>query len=195
MHACSVLVVLQNHHFESNFLCDRALLCQIIYSLLFFASISYRPWIMVCYNSISRELKEKKKMSRANIMYLYIVNFVWVSTTAQITIRLFIYFFASPLFCSALIQIWNATTNTLFCLANHFAFIFILSWRFVVSSLVSLNYLNWLHRFPFQIADFGLSNVFDDQRLLATFCGSPLYASPGTRNACNNYFKQTNLIR
>lgn len=29
-----------------------------------------------------------------------------------------------------------------------------------------------------QIADFGLSNVFDDQRLLATFCGSPLYASP-----------------
>lgn len=30
----------------------------------------------------------------------------------------------------------------------------------------------------FQIADFGLSNVFDDQRLLSTFCGSPLYASP-----------------
>lgn len=30
----------------------------------------------------------------------------------------------------------------------------------------------------FQIADFGLSNVFDDQRLLNTFCGSPLYASP-----------------
>ncbi|KAH8330772.1 hypothetical protein KR067_007324 [Drosophila pandora] len=29
-----------------------------------------------------------------------------------------------------------------------------------------------------KIADFGLSNVFDDQRLLATFCGSPLYASP-----------------
>lgn len=29
-----------------------------------------------------------------------------------------------------------------------------------------------------QIADFGLSNVFDEQRLLATFCGSPLYASP-----------------
>lgn len=33
--------------------------------------------------------------------------------------------------------------------------------------------------FPFQIADFGLSNVFDEKRLLATFCGSPLYASPG----------------
>ncbi|KAG4075968.1 hypothetical protein HA402_003794 [Bradysia odoriphaga] len=32
--------------------------------------------------------------------------------------------------------------------------------------------------FVLQIADFGLSNVFDDQRLLATFCGSPLYASP-----------------
>ncbi|XP_065080909.1 uncharacterized protein Nuak1 isoform X3 [Ochlerotatus camptorhynchus] len=29
-----------------------------------------------------------------------------------------------------------------------------------------------------KIADFGLSNVFDEQRLLATFCGSPLYASP-----------------
>uniref|UniRef100_A0A1A9WLS0 Protein kinase domain-containing protein n=1 Tax=Glossina brevipalpis TaxID=37001 RepID=A0A1A9WLS0_9MUSC len=29
-----------------------------------------------------------------------------------------------------------------------------------------------------KIADFGLSNVFDDHRLLATFCGSPLYASP-----------------
>ncbi|CAG2055557.1 unnamed protein product, partial [Timema podura] len=29
-----------------------------------------------------------------------------------------------------------------------------------------------------RIADFGLSNVFDDQRLLNTFCGSPLYASP-----------------
>ncbi|XP_075236599.1 nuak family kinase 1 [Lycorma delicatula] len=29
-----------------------------------------------------------------------------------------------------------------------------------------------------KIADFGLSNVFDDCRLLGTFCGSPLYASP-----------------
>lgn len=29
-----------------------------------------------------------------------------------------------------------------------------------------------------QIADFGLSNVFDNRRMLATFCGSPLYASP-----------------
>ncbi|XP_024936848.1 uncharacterized protein LOC107263563 isoform X2 [Cephus cinctus] len=29
-----------------------------------------------------------------------------------------------------------------------------------------------------KIADFGLSNVFDEQRLLSTFCGSPLYASP-----------------
>lgn len=29
-----------------------------------------------------------------------------------------------------------------------------------------------------QIADFGLSNVFDNCRLLGTFCGSPLYASP-----------------
>ncbi|XP_011307582.1 serine/arginine repetitive matrix protein 2 [Fopius arisanus] len=29
-----------------------------------------------------------------------------------------------------------------------------------------------------KIADFGLSNVFDDHRLLNTFCGSPLYASP-----------------
>ena len=30
----------------------------------------------------------------------------------------------------------------------------------------------------YQIADFGLSNVFNEQRLLNTFCGSPLYASP-----------------
>ncbi|CAG0880514.1 unnamed protein product [Cyprideis torosa] len=29
-----------------------------------------------------------------------------------------------------------------------------------------------------KIADFGLSNVFDGKRLLNTFCGSPLYASP-----------------
>ncbi|XP_054276428.1 NUAK family SNF1-like kinase 1 isoform X2 [Macrosteles quadrilineatus] len=29
-----------------------------------------------------------------------------------------------------------------------------------------------------KIADFGLSNVFEDTRLLSTFCGSPLYASP-----------------
>lgn len=29
-----------------------------------------------------------------------------------------------------------------------------------------------------KIADFGLSNVFEEKRLLATFCGSPLYASP-----------------
>ncbi|XP_059472424.1 uncharacterized protein LOC132194870 isoform X2 [Neocloeon triangulifer] len=29
-----------------------------------------------------------------------------------------------------------------------------------------------------KIADFGLSNVFDNKRLLSTFCGSPLYASP-----------------
>lgn len=29
-----------------------------------------------------------------------------------------------------------------------------------------------------KIADFGLSNVFNEQRLLNTFCGSPLYASP-----------------
>lgn len=31
---------------------------------------------------------------------------------------------------------------------------------------------------PFQIADFGLSNVYDGKDLLNTFCGSPLYASP-----------------
>ncbi|XP_018901416.2 LOW QUALITY PROTEIN: uncharacterized protein Nuak [Bemisia tabaci] len=29
-----------------------------------------------------------------------------------------------------------------------------------------------------KIADFGLSNVFSESRLLTTFCGSPLYASP-----------------
>lgn len=31
---------------------------------------------------------------------------------------------------------------------------------------------------PDQIADFGLSNVFDQKHHLSTFCGSPLYASP-----------------
>ena len=31
---------------------------------------------------------------------------------------------------------------------------------------------------PPQIADFGLSNVFEEGRLLSTYCGSPLYASP-----------------
>ncbi len=30
----------------------------------------------------------------------------------------------------------------------------------------------------YQIADFGLSNVYDGKNLLNTFCGSPLYASP-----------------
>ncbi len=29
-----------------------------------------------------------------------------------------------------------------------------------------------------KIADFGLSNVFDERHFLQTFCGSPLYASP-----------------
>ncbi|XP_022650043.1 serine/threonine-protein kinase TAO3-like isoform X2 [Varroa destructor] len=29
-----------------------------------------------------------------------------------------------------------------------------------------------------KIADFGLSNVYDEKNLLSTFCGSPLYASP-----------------
>ncbi|GFY01998.1 NUAK family SNF1-like kinase 1 [Trichonephila clavipes] len=29
-----------------------------------------------------------------------------------------------------------------------------------------------------KIADFGLSNVFDEKHLLNTYCGSPLYASP-----------------
>ena len=29
-----------------------------------------------------------------------------------------------------------------------------------------------------KIADFGLSNVFDEKHFLQTFCGSPLYASP-----------------
>lgn len=31
--------------------------------------------------------------------------------------------------------------------------------------------------FP-QIADFGLSNLYHKDKLLQTFCGSPLYASP-----------------
>ena len=29
-----------------------------------------------------------------------------------------------------------------------------------------------------KIIDFGLSNQFDNETLLNTFCGSPLYASP-----------------
>ena len=35
-----------------------------------------------------------------------------------------------------------------------------------------------MNLFPYQIADFGLSNVYDGKNLLNTFCGSPLYASP-----------------
>ena len=42
-----------------------------------------------------------------------------------------------------------------------------------------LDFLPILHEFsPYQIADFGLSNVYDGKNLLNTFCGSPLYASP-----------------
>jgi serine/threonine protein kinase len=29
-----------------------------------------------------------------------------------------------------------------------------------------------------QIADFGLSNIYHQDKFLQTFCGSPLYASP-----------------
>lgn len=32
--------------------------------------------------------------------------------------------------------------------------------------------------FSFQIADFGLSNLYQKDKFLQTFCGSPLYASP-----------------
>ena len=39
------------------------------------------------------------------------------------------------------------------------------------SSFMLLSYVQ-------QIADFGLSNVYDGKNLLNTFCGSPLYASP-----------------
>eukprot|EP00092_Neocalanus_flemingeri_P000854 GFUD01000911.1.p1 GENE.GFUD01000911.1~~GFUD01000911.1.p1 ORF type:complete len:2354 (+),score=554.15 GFUD01000911.1:527-7588(+) len=35
-----------------------------------------------------------------------------------------------------------------------------------------------------KIADFGLSNVFDQTNLLSTFCGSPLYASPEIVRGC-----------
>ena len=35
-----------------------------------------------------------------------------------------------------------------------------------------------------KIADFGLSNVFDNTNLLSTFCGSPLYASPEIVRGC-----------
>ena len=33
-------------------------------------------------------------------------------------------------------------------------------------------------RFSLQIADFGLSNLYQKDKFLQTFCGSPLYASP-----------------
>ena len=35
-----------------------------------------------------------------------------------------------------------------------------------------------------QIADFGLSNVYNGTDLLSTFCGSPLYASPEIVKGC-----------
>ena len=38
--------------------------------------------------------------------------------------------------------------------------------------------------FSSQIADFGLSNVYNGKDLLSTFCGSPLYASPEIVKGC-----------
>lgn len=52
--------------------------------------------------------------------------------------------------------------------------------------------------FFYQIADFGLSNLYQKDKLLQTFCGSPLYASPEIVNGrpyrgpevSNNFFNQ-----
>lgn len=43
-----------------------------------------------------------------------------------------------------------------------------------------------------KIADFGLSNVFEEKRLLATFCGSPLYASPGMLRTATTFPIESN---
>ena len=49
-----------------------------------------------------------------------------------------------------------------------------------------------------KIADFGLSNVFDEKHFLNTFCGSPLYASPeivkGTPYYGSEVIKSRNMI-
>lgn len=46
-----------------------------------------------------------------------------------------------------------------------------------INSLVASVKLTRNPLFP-QIADFGLSNLYHKDKLLQTFCGSPLYASP-----------------
>ena len=43
---------------------------------------------------------------------------------------------------------------------------------------ISFQFIKYLFWYFFQIADFGLSNVYDGKNLLNTYCGSPLYASP-----------------
>ena len=47
----------------------------------------------------------------------------------------------------------------------------------ILLEVVLKSILTFLFSF-LQIADFGLSNVYDGNNLLNTFCGSPLYASP-----------------
>ncbi|PSN51077.1 hypothetical protein C0J52_01505 [Blattella germanica] len=48
-----------------------------------------------------------------------------------------------------------------------------------IQIMSSVQHPNIIHIYEgIKIADFGLSNVFNEQRLLNTFCGSPLYASP-----------------
>ena len=55
--------------------------------------------------------------------------------------------------------------------------------KFVHRDLASRNCL-MDHNHVVKIADFGLSNVFDQTNLLSTFCGSPLYASPEIVRGC-----------
>ena len=67
--------------------------------------------------------------------------------------------------------------NLLLCRSDH------VSWNFMLIIyeliFVFLNLLlYWVYFIFAQIADFGLSNVFDEKHRLDTFCGSPLYASP-----------------
>ena len=51
--------------------------------------------------------------------------------------------------------------------------------NFKLRKLVSVSIKkNVYHPFCPQIGDFGLANVFSNEAMLHTFCGSPLYASP-----------------
>lgn len=77
-------------------------------------------------------------------------------------------------------QIYDSTSKVFFSLLN---ITLVLNILFLIFNILKQIFQNQIFVvtcfiYLFQIADFGLSNVFDDKHLLNTYCGSPLYASP-----------------